>query len=403
MKNQGIVALSDNNGRSTGQLLELSSGRIFDAAGAEIGRYSPDHDLTAQLSEYASYAYHRHVARSLRRSVSMRMSDGGAMTVKMDLGQGDVHQDSPLGNYAAGYRLADGIADIVCPVIPVPHQSDKFYTWSSNNAFQRVLPNVSAMGGNVPEVSPTLSNSSFQTVQYALGSFIPTEIESNADAPLRPYQAAVDRVMNALRIERELRVSTLMTTTGSYAAANVVTLNSGTKWNGGGSSDPLANIFSIEEASFASISGIGMSRKAYHAFVTNAAIQKYFAYKDGAAPVPNASQLSSLLQLPPIYVADMKYAVGTAPTYAWGNDVVLFHTPAQNPPSDGMDVSTAYTMRWSGAGAPDSESSVNGWLVRSYFDPKRGARGGRVIVVAHNDAEVSTSTLVGGVIKNVLA
>lgn len=398
MSTKDLVALSD------GRKLELSTGRMYAADGSSMGQYAPDHELTYKLSQYAAFAACRETARQERRSVTMRQMRGdGEHLVTMDLSPTDVHQDSPLANYAAGYRLAEGIADVVCPVIPTAHRSDKYYTWSSNNAFQRVLPNTSSFGADTPEVSPGLSNDSFSTVQYALGSFVPTEVESNADAPLRPYQAAVDRVMNALRVEREARVATLMTNSSNYAASNVVTLNSGTKWNGGTTSDPVANIYAVEEASYAKITGIGMSRKAYHAFIQNSQVLKYIAYKPSAAPIPDPGQISALLQLPPIYVADMKYAAGSTPTYVWGNDVILFHHPAQNPPTDGMDVSTAYTFRWSGAGAPDAQSTVNGWLVRSYFDPKRGGRGGRVIVVVHNDAEKSTSTLVGGVIKNALA
>ena len=41
-----------------------------------------------------------------------------------------------------------------------------------------------------------------------------------------------------------------------------------------------------------------------------------------------------------------------------------------------------------------------GFLVRTYYDPKRGARGGTQVVVVHNDIEVQTSQLVGGLILN---
>jgi hypothetical protein len=83
----------------------------------------------------------------------------------------------------------------------------------------------------------------------------------------------------------------------------------------------------------------------------------------------------------------------------WGNHVVLLHEPSERPPSNQMDVATSYTFRWNGGEAPDGALS-GGFLVRTYFDPKRGARGGTQIVVTHNDTELQTSSLVGGLLLN---
>jgi hypothetical protein len=50
-----------------------------------------------------------------------------------------------------------------------------------------------------------------------------------------------------------------------------------------------------------------------------------------------------------------------------------------------------------GGTAPDGAIS-SGLLVRTFWDPKRGPRGGTKIVVVVNDAEVQTSGLVGGLV-----
>jgi hypothetical protein len=393
------VLLKNASGGVRGNL-ELSTGRIYNDAGNLVEQLTPMGNHDEALADYASAYYHSNIARQVGRPVTMTDREGDERLVTMDLSTSDVHTDAALPNYAAGYKLAAGVADLACPAFVNDKQSNKFNTWDSDNAFRRVLPTGSAPGGAIPEINPTLSQGSYNTVEYALGAFVKTEVQTNADAPLRPYQAAVKRVLNALLLEREIRVATLMRTSGNWDAAMVQTLISTTKWNGGASSDPVANIHAAIEASFMEITGIIMSEQVAHDFQRNPNTQKYIAYKSSAAPLPNASQFGALLDLPPIHVAKMKYfASGSTQSYVWGGDVVLVHSPAQNPPTDQEDVATAYTFRWNGGDTPDGAMS-GGFLVRTFWDPKRGGRGGQTVVVVHNDAEVMTSKVVGGLILN---
>ena len=104
----------------------------------------------------------------------------------------------------------------------------------------------------------------------------------------------------------------------------------------------------------------------------------------------------------------MKYTNASgSPTFVWpsaagsASSVVLLHEPSQNPPSSGRENASGYTFRWTGAPAPDG-TITGGFMVRSYYDPKRGGRGGRVVVVLHNDSETVTGSILGGLILNVL-
>src|SRR5262245_7676615 len=125
------------NGRVRGEL-ELSTGRVLDPrTGATLEQLTPMGDMDAALADYAARYYHANIARQVGHSV--RMADSGRL-VTMDLAQGDVHTDAPLPNYAAGYKLSDGLADIACPVVLVDKASNKFNTWDKENAFKRVLP-----------------------------------------------------------------------------------------------------------------------------------------------------------------------------------------------------------------------------------------------------------------------
>lgn len=398
-----LIALRDVAGGDTGRKIDLSTGYVYDGAGNTVDKWEADRELDAALSDHAAHHYYRSVSGQVGRPVQMRDASGDGVLVTMDLGPGSVHIDSALPNYAAGYKLEEPVADIACPVVMSPKESDYFNTWDSSNAFKRVIPIGAGHGGSVPEINPTLSNTQYKTLPYALACFVSTETEANADAPLRPYQAGVTRVMNALTLEREIRVANLMTTSGSYASANVVALAAAAKWNGGASSDPIANLHAVMEASYKRVTRIIMGRQVRNAWVRNPNVQKYFSMKEaGGKGIPSNDQLSAILDLPPITTAEMKYDVSGTATWVWGGSVVLIHEPPVNPPVDQEEVATAYTFRWNGGVAPDG-STASGWTVRTFFDPKRGPRGGRTVIVCHNDIEVMTSTIVGGLITGAYA
>ncbi len=420
-----LVTLSDN-GKEVGRL-ELSSGRRYDMDGRYVSTMSQelgpeergmlakahihnDVDLNRNLSLYAANYDVSKRGAALRKKLALKNAGrSGETKVLMDLGVGDVHIPSAMSNIALGYHLLDGVADIALPVIPTVKQSDYWFTWSSANAFTPVAVGMAATGGSPQEVSPALSKTQYTAQEYALASYVPTEVEANADAPLQPYQAAVDMVMAKLRMAREFRVEALLTTSGNWNSNNVLALATGQQWNNGGSSDPVANIHYICDRSYDTVTRIVMGRPVFEALQRNQAVRAYHFAKTNDPALPNAQELSRILELPPIIVADMKYTNASgAPTYVWpsvagsASSVVLLHEPSQNPPTSGRDNATGYTYRWTGAQAADG-TVTGGFLVRSYYDNRRGARGGRVIVIVHNDAEVVTGSILGALITGVIA
>lgn len=392
MSNSNIIRFTDE---STGEVCEIdiSAGRMLthrrDGSVVE-SRVEEDLDVRGALSRFAA---------DYDRRLALSALNGDGRSHLMDLGTGDVHQAMPLPNYASGYANAEGVAEMVSPIVRSNLPSAKYYAWDKDDAFQTVDNLAISPGGNVKEISPRLSNSAFACQQYGIGSFVPTEVQAAADAPLRPFQNAIRRCMNAIHIERESRVQSLVATAASYASAQKVDLSAtaAAKWNGGASADPVANLHSIIENALMEPTGIIMSRKVYNAFVRNPNVQKYITYKNGARPVPQGMDLAALLDLPPIFVAKMKKK-STSGTYdyIWGNDVVLFHNAAQIP-ADGQDISTSYTFRWTGVSVQDGQAQ-DGMLVRVFYDQNRGPAGGQKVVVSHHDAEILTSALVGGMV-----
>jgi hypothetical protein len=399
--------------------LDINNGFVYDLAGNQIAKWEPvEKNYNRLLADFASNEARQVMASSMgsavgigskarqieeqarERAKAIAMTDWDGNTIAMDLGTSDVHQAAATPGYAAGYRNEAPMADMFAPPLIRNKPSDKFYTFAKEDAFQRATPVVGATSAQVAEIAPRLANQTFNTIEYALGGFVGTQIEAAADAALRIRQATMTRVLNAQMIEREIRVAALATTASNWDTSVVATVLAAAKWDGGASSDPIADIHARAEASWGDPTGVVLSEKVFHAMQRNPQVQKYFAYKNSASPLPGSGDMSSLLNIPQIFVAKMKYINPAGVLdYIWGNDVVLFRMPAQMPPTTQDDVASAVTFRWDAGSVADGTAS-NGMLVREYYVQDRGTMGGNKVVLILHDAEVTTSKFVGGLIKS---
>lgn len=408
----GTIAM---RGANEGKFLDPNSptGQMYTQQGSpagELGVRVHTHDEV--LSDIASRSYYSDWLGKLGKK-SCELTDIGGRLVTMDLAPTDVHIDSLLPNFNGGYHLAGGAADLAAPVIVTDKNSNKYNVWNQKDTFQRVASRGGAPGAQPPEVNPNPNFSTYSCLEYALAAFVTVEVQANADVPLQPLAAATRRVLTALKLEREIRVATVLRTSGNWNSNMVQTLTAATKWDGGATSNPIANIHQMIENSAMSVDRLFWSEVTLHEFLRNPVVQGYIQYKDSINPIPIESVISDKFGFPPITTIKMKYNVpsaivsgaatyrNTTYPYVWGGDVVGIHEPPQMPPMSQDDVATAVTFRWNGANAAvkDGEYSA-GFLVRTYWDQRRGARGGMVVVVVHSDAEVVTSNLVGGLIAS---
>lgn len=379
----------------------------------QSGRPANVQDLVLAANQHDSQCRANVIGKPVKFSSRDERDRIVTMTAKptptlFDLGVSDVHQPSTLPIYAAGYRICqDGIADAMSPVIMVPKQSDFYGTWNITSDFSLPMYNAVAAGAQVAETNPGLAFAKYSTINYALAGAIPTEVIANADAPFRPFPKLMQVLVDRLRTMRNVRVASVMENSSNWNGAQVQTILSGAQWNEGPASNPVLVFHNAENASYMPINGFGMSGQLWRAMIRNSAFQKFFTYKDGVDAIPNKDIVSKDFKLPMFYVDETKYIVGgdtVAPTFVWGNDVVGIHQPGEMPPTSQMDVATSVTYRWVGGEAPqvplEEQSLTGGFLVRSYFDPRRGPRGSTVVVCAHWDIELMTSGFVGSLIAN---
>jgi len=407
--------------------IDITSGHLFDGAGNSAGRWIPrDDSATADqnkaLAAYAASRTARATACSIasngfstnrdlvlqqaRDVIALSSADESTRAQALDIGTADVHIPSALPNFISGYKNEGPVADIFSPPLIVAKNTDKYYQYDKADAYQRAIPMLGAGGTQTMEVVPRFASTQYTTVQRAIGGFVTTEVEANQDSALRLKQGTLRRMVNSALMEREIRVASMARTSGNWNSAT--TLASGYQWNGGANSDPVKDFNTAQEASYGKISGAIIPEHIWNAMRRNPAVRSYYTYSGSAPGMVSEEQLVSLLQLPTIYVARMKYIDSTgALKYIWGNDAVLFRSPEQIPPMDQEDVATSYTFRWSmgGLNVPDVSSNGvnglgNGFIVRQFYNQYRGPLGGSQMVLTHADAEKMTSAFIGNLLIN---
>lgn len=310
--------------------------------------------------------------RYARRAAEMLR---GRPFVQRDLGPRDVS----VGRIEATFQAKSpmGVADDVAPVRLVGHSEGRFFGETLDDATKQATPDTAAGGAAVPEIFPNFTGVSYSTTPRALTCRVPREVVGNSDYDFT--MVAIDRLASAQRLAREIRVATMMQTSGNWASAAVQTIAAAAKWNGGASADPLSNIFTGRAASLLPVTAIILPETLEQWLYTNGKMST-FTTAGG--------------QLPSVYAGRMRKIVSGAPAYVWGNHVVLICEPESE-----ASIGTAVTLRW----LPElrtGEHAFDGVIVRQFHTGDVGPRGQTYATMILNDCECMLSNQLGALILN---
>jgi hypothetical protein len=143
-----------------------------------------------------------------------------------------VHRDQYLTNLARQYRpdLTKFIADLVCPRVPVAHESDIYPVFSARDFFATDVPQLVADRSPAREIDTSYSSAPYQCYEYALKASISRRERKNADSIVRLEQRKVEAVADQLMLGREIRAAALLRKTTNGGGLN---LGAGVsnKWN----------------------------------------------------------------------------------------------------------------------------------------------------------------------------
>jgi hypothetical protein len=324
----------------------------------------------------------------------------------LSLTPADVHDSTELPTYLAGYRPANMRADEASPVILVDYDQGKFRSFSADDTFQRVDVKGS-IEANIPEIDPRASLVDYKVVDRFIGSFINDITAQNAaGSRYQPRQAAMRRCQRAIQLDREIDVWTLLTTSGSWNAGNVVTLVAGEQWNGGASADPIGDLQNMMEDSAQQITDFWMNQQSANAMISSVSVRNHLRQMLGDASVADAinrvSQATTSIVdfiipgLPPVHVVagKVKNETSGALDYILGPHVVGTVSPG-GVPSDGEEIASTYTFRRRGGAGV-------GYETREFRVENRGPKGGVMVVVSMADIAVMTGNTSGGLLRSVI-
>lgn len=324
--------------------------------------------------------------------------------IELALAPSDVTYPAEIPTYLAGYSNGTFRADEISPPILVDKSSGKYRSFDSDDAFRAVNVKASLQQA-VPEVDPKSALADYVVVERLAGSFVADITDENAKGTLyKPRQAAARRISRALYLDREIDVATLVTTTGSWAANNVAAVAAGAKWNGGATSDPIADIQGRMEASDSEVTDIWFNRKVANAFLRHPSTRDQMRQMlgdrgadDVAKSVLNGKPGSTIDFMipgfPPFHVvtAKVKNETTLAKDYVYGNHCVLTVKPS-GVPEDGEEIATTYTFRRRGAQGV-------GFETREFRVEGRG-NGGVMVVASMGDIAKMTGSSVGGLLTS---
>ncbi|HZL94538.1 MAG TPA: hypothetical protein VFB99_12860 [Vicinamibacterales bacterium] len=326
--------------------------------------------------------------------------------VNLVLSPADVQTPAELDTYLAGYRNAQYRADEASKPVLVDRDNDYYRTFGSNNVFRRT--NVkSSINASIPEITPESSTTQYAVVDRMIGGYVPDVVQNQAERLYDVRRVTSRLCSNAIMLDREIDVWTMLTTTANWNAANHTTLGATAAWGTatgpGSASDPLRDLENRIVASAMRPNGIWFNERVALSFIRHPSVVEHLratlgdgGYQQITGAVNIATQDNvgfTIPGFPPFYVASAKVLNETSGLleYILGNHTVLTVSPPGVPMS-GEDIATTHTFRRRG-------QSGTGFQTREFRIENRGL-GGTMLVVNAADVAKMTGPNVGGLIRD---
>jgi hypothetical protein len=123
-----------------------------------------------------------------------------------------VHTDQLLSNLARQYRpdRKGLIADLVCPRLPVAHESDLYPVFRPRDFFATDVDTLVADRSPAREIQIGYDKETYQTEEHALKISTSRRERNNADSQVRLEQSKLYALSDQLALQREKRVAQLL-------------------------------------------------------------------------------------------------------------------------------------------------------------------------------------------------
>lgn len=294
---------------------------------------------------------------------------------------------------AIAYRNNALIADEVLPRLPPMGKEEfKYFAYDLAEGFTVPDTNVGRRS-RVNEISFSGTEITTSTQDHGLEDPIPQADIDSAEANFSPLNHSTEQLTNLILLDREIRVSALVSNPANYDAANVETLAAGNKF-----SDPDADVLGIMEdalngpvmrpnvATFGQVS--------WSAFRRHPQVVKAVHGNSGDAGMASRAQVAELLEVDKVLVGQARMNTarkGQAPALsrAWGDMVALLYQDAMANNRNGTTYGFTAQFKTRMAG--------------SEYDRDIGLRGGQRVRVGESVKEVISAKALGYLIQGTVA
>jgi hypothetical protein len=154
---------------------------------------------------------------------------------------GTIHTDKALSNISLMYGNGAYIGEMLLPRVDVGdgNLSGIYYVHDKRSRLAYPDDELGARG-SPNELNQAVSTATYSCKWYGYKEYVDQMTISAQDAPLNALADATQNLAEAIAFRRELRIATIMTTTGNYSG-NTVALAAGARWDVAGG-DPIGAI-----------------------------------------------------------------------------------------------------------------------------------------------------------------
>lgn len=168
------------------------------------------------------------------------------------IGRSDVYVDAALSNVSVKYTNDNYIADQIFPVVKVGKMSGLYYVYDKSHL--RPDKTDRALGSPSNESGSGMApKGSYICTDHALHTWVPFQIQDQADAAINPLIDETEALTEKLMIQKELNLATLLTATATYPAGQYQALATTSQWSDYVNSDPIGDIRNARMAIHASV------------------------------------------------------------------------------------------------------------------------------------------------------
>lgn len=165
----------------------------------------------------------------------------------------NIHVDQPLTMISRAVKNAELVADKIWPVVPVKKDSDLYFRYDQANL--RLDDTNWASKSEANEVDWEATEDSYKVERHALQDLVEDDEKLNADSPIDPYADSVEITTEKMKLRREKRLVTALTTLANYDAGAQPILAAADQWDNytSANSDPNQDIATARTVIFGKI------------------------------------------------------------------------------------------------------------------------------------------------------